>query len=69
MSTEDTTDSTEDRNQENAETPEQGQPSEVGTPIPDYQAGQRSITVRGAKTRRQMVADKRTFQVIVLCNN
>ncbi|MDG0867502.1 peptidylprolyl isomerase [Candidatus Lucifugimonas marina] len=63
MSPEDSKDSTEDRNPENSENPEQNQASDVGTPIPDYQAGQRSITVRGGKTRRQMVADKHQLQV------
>lgn len=50
MSTEDTS---EDRNESQDQ-----QPAEDTTPIPDYEAGQRSITVRGGKTRRQMVADK-----------
>jgi hypothetical protein len=54
MSTEDTS---EDRNKEQSQRPA----SE--TPIPDYEAGQRSITVRGAKSRRQMVAEKRELQV------
>lgn len=52
MSTED---SSKDRNQEL-------QPV-VGGPIPDYEAGRRSITVRGGKTRREMVKEKRQFQV------
>ena len=52
MSTEDTS---EDRNES------QDQPV-VETPIPDYAAGQRSITVRGGKTRRQMVVDKQSKQ-------
>ena len=52
MSTEDTS---EDRNEI------QDQPV-VETPIPDYAAGQRSITVRGGKTRRQMVVDKQSKQ-------
>ena len=54
MSTED---KSEDRNED------QNQPEVVETPIPDYEAGQRSITVRGARTRRQMVSDKRQIQV------
>jgi hypothetical protein len=53
MSKEDTS---EDRN-ENQDRPV------VDTPIPDYEAGKRSITVRGAKTRRQMVAEKRQLQL------
>jgi len=32
------------------------------TPIPDYEAGRRSITVRGGKTRRQMVNDQKIQQ-------
>jgi len=56
-------DSSEDRKPENLDSSEQSQPSTAGTPIPDYQAGQRSITVRGGKTRRQMVADKQEQQV------
>lgn len=50
-------DPSEDRNE--------GQPQRPAseTPIPDYEAGRRSITVRGAKTRRQMVAEKRQLQV------
>ena len=52
MSTED---STEDRNEE--------QQPVVGGPIPDYEAGRRSITVRGGKTRREMVNEQRQFQV------
>lgn len=38
-------------------------PPVVGDPIPDYEAGRRSITVRGGKTRRDMVKEKRQFQV------
>jgi hypothetical protein len=55
MSTEDTS---EDRNESQDQ-----QPAEDTTPIPDYEAGQRSITVRGGKTRRQMVADKNRLSV------
>ena len=33
-------------------------PLVVGDPIPDYEAGRRSITVRGGKTRRDMVKEK-----------
>ncbi len=51
MSTEDTS---EERNED--------RPA-VETPIPDYEAGRRSITVRGAKTRRQLVAEKRQLQI------
>ena len=40
----------------------QEQPSVEPTPIPDYDAGRRSITVRGGKTRRQMVQDKQVQQ-------
>jgi len=40
----------------------QEQPSVEPTPIPDYEAGRRSITVRGGKTRRQMVQDKQVQQ-------
>jgi len=50
-----TEDSNEDRNEEK-------QPV-AGIPIPDYEAGRRSITVRGGKTRREMVNEKRQFQV------
>ena len=53
MSTEDTS---QDRNDG------QEQPSVEPTPIPDYEAGRRSITVRGGKTRRQMVQDKQVQQ-------
>lgn len=66
MSTEDPRDSSEERNPDSegsSTQSEQEQPSAVGTPIPDYEAGQRSITVRGARTRRQMVADKRELQI------
>ena len=52
MSTED---STEDRNEEQKPVP--------GGPIPDYEAGRRSITVRGGKTRREMVNEQHQFQV------
>jgi hypothetical protein len=55
MSTEDTS---QDRNE--------GQELKTGLstiPIPDYEAGRRSITVRDGKTRRQMVADKNRIQV------
>ena len=55
MSTED---SSEDRNEG-----QDSKPALDTTPIPDYEAGQRSITVRGAKTRREMVADKNRIQV------
>jgi hypothetical protein len=55
MSTED---SSEDRNDG-----QDSSPAVDTTPIPDYEAGQRSITVRGGKTRRQMVADKNRIQV------
>ena len=44
--------STEDHNEE------QEQPDAAGESTPDYQAGRRSITNRGGKTRRQMVSDK-----------
>ena len=54
MSTED---HSEDRNED------QEQPAVVETPIPDYEAGKRSITTRGGKTRRQMVEEKRVMQV------
>ena len=50
-----TEDSSEDRNEEK-------QPV-AGIPIPDYEAGRRSITVRGGTTRREMVNEKRQFQV------
>ena len=40
----------------------QEQPSVEPMPIPDYEAGRRSITVRGGKTRRQMVQDKQVQQ-------
>ena len=52
MSTED---STEDRNEEQKPVP--------GGPIPDYEAGRRSITVRGGKPRREMVNEQHQFQV------
>jgi parvulin-like peptidyl-prolyl isomerase len=42
---------------------EQDQPEVVETPIADYEAGKRSITVRGGVTRRQMVDDKRRVQM------
>lgn len=48
--------STEDHNEE------QEQPDVVEDSAPDYQAGQRSITQRGGKTRRQMVSDKSARQ-------
>ncbi len=54
MSTEDTS---KDLNED------QQDQSSIETPIPDYEAGRRSITVRGAKTRRQMVAENRQLQV------
>ena len=44
--------STEDHNEE------QEQPDVVEESTPDYQAGQRSITNHGGKTRRQMVNDQ-----------
>jgi len=44
--------STEDHNEE------QEQPDVAEESTPDYQAGRRSITNRGGKTRRQMVSDK-----------
>jgi hypothetical protein len=50
-------DKSEDRNDS------QDQPEVVESPIPDYEAGQRSITVRGGKTRRQMVTEKQQAQV------
>lgn len=40
----------------------QEHPSVEPMPIPDYEAGRRSITVRGGKTRRQMVQDKQVQQ-------
>lgn len=49
--------STEDHNEE------QEQPDVVEDSSPDYQAGQRSITNRGGKTRRQMVNDKHDRQL------
>ena len=49
--------STEDHNEE------QEQPDVVAESSPDYQAGQRSITNRGGKTRRQMVSDKSKRQI------
>jgi hypothetical protein len=49
--------STEDHNEE------QEQPDVVEESTPDYQAGQRSITSRGGKTRRQMVNDKEDRQI------
>ncbi len=42
---------------------DQAKPDVVETPIPDYEAGRRSITVRGGKTRRQMVDEKRRLQL------
>jgi hypothetical protein len=48
---------TEDHNEE------QEKPNVVEDSTPDYQAGQRSITSRGGKTRRQMVSDKQDRQV------
>jgi parvulin-like peptidyl-prolyl isomerase len=54
MSTED---NSEDRNED------QEQPAVVDSPIPDYEAGRRSITTRGGITRRQMVEEKRVLQV------
>ncbi|MBH66183.1 MAG: hypothetical protein CL784_06695 [Chloroflexi bacterium] len=53
MSTEDTSQDLKDG---------QEQPSVEPTPIPDYEAGRRSITVRGGKTRRQMVQEKQVQQ-------
>jgi parvulin-like peptidyl-prolyl isomerase len=53
--------STEDHSEERNE--DQDQPAVVDTPIPDYEAGRRSITTRGGKTRRQMVEEKRVLQV------
>ena len=38
-------------------------PETADTPTPDYEAGRRSITTRGGKTRRQMVDEKRQRQV------
>tara|TARA_B100000676_G_C18091679_1_gene860511 strand:+ start:3093 stop:4286 length:1194 start_codon:yes stop_codon:yes gene_type:complete len=52
--------STEDTSQELKDGQEQ--PSVEPTPIPDYEAGRRSITVRGGKTRRQMVQEKQVQQ-------
>ena len=49
--------STEDHNEE------QEQPDVVEESSPDYQAGQRSITNRGGKSRRQMVSDKNERQI------
>jgi len=37
--------------------------AQATTPIPDYEAGRRSITVRGGKTRFQMVEEKRRLQL------
>lgn len=48
--------STEDKSENQQDS--QDQPEVVDSPLPDYEAGKRSITVRGGKTRRQMVADK-----------
>jgi hypothetical protein len=48
--------STEDKSEDQQDS--QDQPEVVDTPLSDYEAGKRSITVRGGKTRRQMVADK-----------
>jgi hypothetical protein len=52
--------STEDHSEDRNESQEQ--PAVVESPIPDYEAGQRSITVRGGKTRRQMVNEKSVQQ-------
>jgi len=58
MSPEDKRDDTsEDRNDS------QEQPEVAASPLPDYEAGRRSITVRDGKTRRQMVAEKQQIQV------
>jgi hypothetical protein len=54
--------STEDSSEDRKEV-QDSKPALDTTPIPDYEAGQRSITVSGAKTRREMVADKNRIQV------
>ena len=53
--------STEDKSEDQQDS--QDQPEVVDTPLPDYEAGKRSITVRGGKTRRQMVADKNQIRL------
>ena len=53
--------STEDKSEDQQDS--QVQPEVVDTPLPDYEAGKRSITVRGGKTRRQMVADKNQIRL------
>ncbi len=57
-------------NQENSPEPgdvnnheAQGQSEQADDPIVGYEAGRRSITTRGGKTRRQMVEDKHRLQL------